>query len=61
MTHSKPDCKNYISEELCASSSHRPEVHCHDDKGQECAGYSPRGVETTQGKKRYVVSLDMED
>lgn len=61
MTHSEPACRNYISEDLCAASSHRPEVHCYDDDGQRCANFTPEGVETTQGKKRYVVSLDMED
>ncbi len=61
MSHSRPDCRNYIAEDLCASSSHRPAVHCHDDEGRECKNYSPAPAESTSGERRYVVSLDMED
>jgi len=36
MRSSKPECKNYISEELCAASPNRPEEHCHDEKRGDC-------------------------
>jgi len=64
MPHSKPDCRNYISEELCAAGPGRPEEKCcRDDRG-ECANYTPdvsADVATvTSAKKAPTISLDIE-
>ena len=42
MKRSNPDCKNYISEDLCAGSTNRPESHCHDDARGDCSKYAPK-------------------
>lgn len=64
MPHSKPDCRNYISEELCAVGPGRPEEKCYREERGECANYfpdeSPDTTAVTSAKKRPTISLDIE-
>ncbi len=41
MKSSKPECKNYIAEDLCAASPNHPEEHCHDDAKGDCPRFTP--------------------
>jgi hypothetical protein len=54
MKTSKPECKNYIAEDLCAASPNRPEEHCHDDSKGDCGRFAdveaPAKTETSKKK-----------
>jgi hypothetical protein len=39
MHASRPDCKHYLAEDLCAALPGRPEEHCCSDEEGECARY----------------------
>ena len=56
MKTSKPECKNYIAEDLCAASPNRPEEHCHDDTKGDCGRFDdievPAKATTTANSKK---------
>ena len=39
MRTSKPDCRHYLAEDLCAALPLRPEEHCCDDREGNCTRY----------------------
>jgi len=44
MPHSKPNCVNYISEELCAVSPGQPQNQCYDEKRGECVNFTAKAL-----------------
>jgi len=53
MKSSKPECKNYIAEDLCAASANHPEEHCHDDVKGDCGRFVPvQTLETPSTEKK---------
>jgi len=57
MECSKPECTNYIAEDLCAVSSNRPERQCHSDERGDCARFAP--IDPVRPKPKTSITLDV--
>jgi len=65
MKNSNPDCANYISEDMCAASDHRPAEHCRDEEEGDCKSFVQKEEQqdevTIEEQYEPIVSLDLDE